>query len=294
MALVTAAIWAFKLLSAPPADHGAPDAPPRSETAAAALPFFMAYEKVEGSASNIFRYALTVRDGLAIAEVDDLQTARHVRREKRVDPAVLESLAQSVRAAGFFDLPEDYVGVTPPNLWESTALQIAAGRDSKRVRVLNRIEPDAVRPIREIVEEFGRGELGLAALALPPDRLRDEAHNAYLRGLKLAEEREVREDNLFKALQAFQSADWYLETLDPKPDYFADLLARRSAAERDLAERIANHDFLAERAIKLRDWPEAARQLRLICALMPDRSDERNGKAMRKLLEVERHLKTQR
>jgi hypothetical protein len=129
---------------------------------------------------------------------------------------------------------------------------------------------------------------------MPPERLRTEAQNAYLRGLKLAEEREVREDNLFKAIQSFQSAEWYLETLDPKPDYFADAITQRKACEHDLQERIANLDFLAERAIKLRDWTEAARQLRLICALMPDRMDERNQRAMRKLLEVERHLKTNR
>lgn len=291
MAILTAAIWLFKILQPGPSQNtGFP-------TGIAAAPeptFLLLYEKVEGSSSNIFRYALSVRDGTASVQIDEILSSRHVRREKRVDESILNSLAQSVRAAGFFELQEDYLGVTPPNLFESTTLLIATGRECRKVRILNRVEPDAFKPIREMIEEFGRSELGLAALAMPPERLRTEAQNAYLRGLKLAEEREVREDNLFKAIQSFQSAEWYLETLDPKPDYFADAITQRKACEHDLLERIANLDFLAERAIKLRDWTEAARQLRLICALMPDRMDERNQRAMRKLLEVERHLKTNR
>jgi hypothetical protein len=292
MALIAASIWLFKIIQSDSPLKGS--AAPGPRIAVPEPAFFLVYEKVEGSASNIFRYALSIRDGTATVQIDEILSARHVRREKRVDVSLLESLAQSVRAAGFFELPEDYLGVTPPNLFDSTTLLIAAGRDSRKIRVLNRVEPDAFKPIREMIEEFGRSELGLAALAMPPDRLRGEAQNAYLRGLKLAEEREVREDNLFKAIQAFQSAEWYLETLDPKPDYFADAITQRHACEHDLQERIANLDFLAERAIKLRDWTDAARQLRLICALMPDRMDDRNKRAMRKLLEVERHLKPNR
>jgi hypothetical protein len=292
MALLAAAVWIFKIRQPDPAQTGSST---RSPIAAIPEPaFLLVYEKVEGSASNIFRYALSIRDGTATVQIDEILSDRHVRREKKIDESLLGSLAQSIRAAGFFELPEDYLGVTPPNLLSSATLLIAAGRDSRRVRILNRVEPDSFKPIREMIEEFGRSELGLAALAMPPERLRSEAQNAYLRGLKLAEEREVREDNLFKAIQAFQSVEWYLETLDPKPDYFADALAQRTTCEHELQERIANLDFLAERAIKLRDWTDAARQLRLICALMPDRMDERNQRAMRKLLEVERHLKPRR
>jgi hypothetical protein len=49
--------------------------------------------------------------------------------------------------------------------------------------------------------------------------------------------------------------------------------------------------FLAERAIRLKDWNEAALQLRLLCEKIPDRADSRHQNARKKLLAVERHLK---
>jgi hypothetical protein len=52
--------------------------------------------------------------------------------------------------------------------------------------------------------------------------------------------------------------------------------------------------FLAERSVKLREWKEAERQLKVICELIPDRSDDRNRNASKNLVDVERHLATEK
>ena len=57
-----------------------------------------------------------------------------------------------------------------------------------------------------------------------------------------------------------------------------------------LDEWIADYEFRAERAIKLTNWQDAAKELRSIIEQLPDQADERYKKAQRKLLDVERRM----
>ncbi len=110
-------------------------------------------------------------------------------------------------------------------------------------------------------------------------------------GRNFYDQRLVKNENLFLAIKSLREAEWYLETLQPKPDYYEDLIAGLEKAQRELNEIVESHEFQAERAIKLKDWPEAAEQLRIICDRIPDRDDERHAKARRRLVSVERSLK---
>ena len=121
----------------------------------------------------------------------------------------------------------------------------------------------------------------------------DLARAASLLGRSLYDQREVKHDNLAKAIRALQEAEWYLETIEPKPDFYAEAVALRGEAEREQQTLYEDILFLAERAIRLKDWNEAALQLRTICEKIPDRADSRHLNARKKLIDVERHLKTQ-
>jgi len=83
--------------------------------------------------------------------------------------------------------------------------------------VLNTLEPEVFKTVREAIEEFGQNELGLAALALAPEKLIDLARSASLLGRNLYDQREVKHDNLAKAIRSLNEAKWYLETIEPKP-----------------------------------------------------------------------------
>jgi len=133
--------------------------------------------------------------------------------------------------------------------------------------------------------------LGLAALALAPEKLIDLACTASLLGRSLYDQREVKHDNLAKAIRSLHEVEWYLETIEPKPDFYAGTVALRKEAEREMQATADDLMFLAERAIRLKDWNEAALQLRLLCEKIPDRADSRHQNARKKLLAVERHLK---
>ena len=247
------------------------------------------YEKVRGDTSNIFRYALALQGRSLTVQVDSLTENRHVRREKSVETEVLGRLVGDLERVGFFTLDESYQGVLP-DVYESTDLTLAMGERAHRVQVLNRVEPEAFKKAREIIEDFARNELGLAAVSLPPEKLLELGRDAVLLGQKLFAEREVRFENLYRAILAFEEAQWYVETLEPKPDYYGSAINGLEECKRALQESYDNHRFQADRAVKLRDWAGAAHHLRIICDLIPDRADERHAQAAKMLLDVERRV----
>ena len=264
--------------------------PPAPPPAPAALPIMeLTYERVVATSSNIFRYFLQIQRGNLVVQVDDLLNVRHVRREKKVDGDLLRDLAKSVESSGFMDLLEDYSGLAP-GVYELSDLVITLGPKTHQTRVLNHIEPDPFSALRGQIEEFGKNELGLAALAMEPEKLIESAKEAVLLGKKLYDEREVRYENLASAIRAFKEAELYLETIEPKPDFYGDALSRRTDCERELQKRYDDIRFMAERAVKLQDWKEAERQLRIVIEMIPDRSDDRNRIANKTLVDVERHL----
>jgi len=277
---------------------------PRSEPAPARPPpvtarekpgVELSYEKIEADASNIFRYALRIAgENTVSVTIDDLANDRHVRKEERAAPEVVRRLADAVADAGFFALEEAYEGIQPGNVYEVHDLSVTIGRRTHRTRVVNRVEPEVFQHIREMVEEFGKNELGLLAIQFSTERLLEMAEEAFLQGKKLFDEREIRYGNLAAAIKHYEEAEWYLETVEPKPAFYPEILANITDCKQALSERYDEHNFTAERAIRLRDWDEAARQLRIVTELIPDRADPRHESAHKKLLDVERRLETRR
>jgi len=247
------------------------------------------YEKVQASTQTVFFYSLTLKDGMLSVRVENLQDGRQIQREQKVDERVVSSLAASIDSAGFYALNEGYEGRSV-DAWESMDLTVTRNRRVHRVRVINRIEPEAFRETRQKIEEFGQNEIGLGALALPPERLKELAHKAWQAGQNFHQQLEVRNDNLAQAIRSFTEVEWYLETVEPKPDYYVDAMAAREKALRQLNEKYEEHSFQAERAIRLKDWPTANQHLRICLEILPNRSDERYRKVDRKLMDVQSQM----
>jgi hypothetical protein len=261
------------------------------QAAAASLPFIR-YEKVQASPDNIFRYALLLENGELSIQVDDLRDNRHVagNQRQKVSDTLLRDLADTIERSGFFGgLKEEYRGLVK-GVSDTFDLAITLGDRTHRVRIDNSVEPEAFRNLREAIEEFGQNELGLAAMALPPEKLLELSGDAYRLALTLYGQREVKPENLWRAIRAMTEAEWYVETLEPKPDYYPDAVAKLADYKRELNERYEKRRFLSDRAIKLKEWTEAARELRAICEEIPDRADERHDAARKKLIDVERRL----
>ncbi len=251
----------------------------------------ISYEKVIADKNNIFRYKLELDANRVLSvQIDDLTNKRHVRKESEVSREYIDELIRVLHDSGFYSLSDQYQGIQPEiyNLWD---LSITIGKETSRTKVLNRVEPEIFRMVREVIEEAGRNELGLWAIEFSAEKLIDMADTANLLGKKLYDERDVKYGNIAVALKSFKEAEWYLETVEPKPGYYPEVISYIRDCKDELDKRYKDQNFLAERAIKLREWEQAARELRVLCQIIPDRDDKRNQDARKKLLDIESRIK---
>jgi len=262
-----------------------PNPAPVTPTVEPDRPLEMSYEKVHASLENIFRYSLTLNAGVLAIEIDNIENDRHIRKETGVADSTLRSLAESIQGAGFFNLQDRYIGRQPSDhdVWD---LSITIGHLTHHVRVQDRLEPDDFSATRELIEEFGKNQLGLAAIALPPDQLVSLARDATLMGQKHYRERNVQIGNLWRSIKKFGEAEWYLESVQPKPDFYADAVSGRKQAERELNTRHEELMFLANKAAHNREWENASLNLETARDLIPDRSDKRYRSADKMLLDI--------
>ena len=251
-----------------------------------------AYECVRGDADNIFRYALELtRDGMASIEVDDCRS-RHVSKRAQLSAEELENLSRRLAgSSGFFKINTGRE-VNIPGKYELYDVALTLDGNFNHVRVLNREMPAELRQTIAILEDFA-----FEALEVSFTLMEDEA--SLIRyaqdAVRLGEERFAERDsaygNLAKAIRHFNEAITYLETMEPRPDPFdkAMRLLEQARAEQD--KRYRDYMFNVDRAMRLGDWTEAKRQLRVLAELVPDRSDERFDVISSKQLEVENKLR---
>lgn len=258
-------------------------------------PLLLYYEKVDASASNIFRFELTLEaDGLLVVKIDDLAGGnRHIRKEKKIDPEILSSLSRNVMESGFFSLDKEYTGLpsTPSTLSEHY-LVTAVGKKFHSCHLLNRSdEPEAFKTLRERIETFSKNELGIWAIQFSTEKLTELAQNAFDVARKQYAERDVKLSNRHDAIRNYQESLFYLDTVNPKPTFYDQIQQEMETAKTDLKQQLQEQNFRADRAINLADWTTAARELKIICELLPDRTDEVHKTAARKLLDVETRIK---
>ena len=148
--------------------------------------------------------------------------------------------------------------------------------------------------MRERIETFGKNELGIWAIQFSRDKLIDLAAEAFRVGRKNYDEREIQYGNLFQSIIRFDEAAFYLQTVNPKPDFESEVVESRRRAQEELSRRYKDQCFRADRASNLQDWQTAAQELRVLRELVPDRNDERYKDATRKLIDVEARLKPRR
>jgi len=245
------------------------------------------YEKVEATARNIFRYALNISPPNVLSiSIDDLANNRSLAREKEVGDDVIRDLIATVRDSGFAALEPLYRGIAP-GILEERSLTVVIGRDTHTVRVNNRVAPDVFENLCAKLESVGKVELGLWAIQYSAEQLVGMAEQAMLQGRKLAAEREIAPGNLAAAISSLNEAEWLLESLETKPDFYAGILAVRREANEALQSRYEEINFRAERAMRLRDWDSAAAELRMLLEVIPARDDPRHAAARKQLIEVD-------
>ena len=269
-----------------PAPQAAPDAEPTLQG--------FTFEKVEATADGIYRYALSYTAGGELSvEIDDVpKENRHVRKTAPLSAEAQENLAKIFASEELYRLDREYTGVPlKPNTLKSFALHVLRGSRVFDVTIENSQEPVAFREARERLETFSKNELGIWAIQFSAEKLTEMSAEARRAADAKWEERDVKHGNLSEALAKYDEAVFYLETVNPKPADYGDLVNRRQQTAAELDKRYRDQRFLADRAINLQDWATAQRELRILCELVPSTKDPRHAEASAKLLDVESRMK---
>lgn len=252
------------------------------------------FEKVEADQQGIYRYALTLdAEGTLSVEIDDVpKENRHVKKSVQLSAGALEELTGILSAQEIYALAPEYTGVPlRPGTLKSFSLRVLRAPKVFQTSIENTLEPDAFRMVRERLETFSKNELGIWAIQFSSDKLVEMSAESRRTGDTKWEERDVQYGNLSAALAAYKEAVFYLETVNPKPEDYGTLVARRDEVAAELEKRYRDQRFLADRAINLGDWVTAQRELRVLCDLVPDPKDPRHAEASSKLLDVEGRIK---
>jgi hypothetical protein len=250
------------------------------------------YERVVGSPKNIFRYHVELDDkGVFSVRIDDLKTNRHQVESKQINDTVVEQLSHGIEASGFFDVDSDYAG-TVDNQYDLYKLAVLRNNRFHHITVLNWTPPAAIKRATQLIEDFAVSELGISFTWMKePEELMALAENAFEVGEARYNERDVRYNNLATAISHLKETMLYLETIEPKPALYHRASALLEAAEMEQNVRYEDYLFRSDRAIRLKNWDEAAKYLRILSELIQDRSDPRFEKVSSKLLNVEEHLR---
>lgn len=253
-----------------------------------------AFEKVEADQSGIYRYALALDGaGTLSVEIDDVpKENRHLKKSVQLSATALEELSRILSAQELYALDREYTGVPlKAGTLKSFSLTVLRGSKVFQTSIENTLEPDAFRVARERLETFSKNELGIWAIQFSAEKLVEMSAESRRAGDAKWEERDVQYGNLSAALAAYREAVFYLETVNPKPESYGALVARRDEVAAELEKRYRDQRFLADRAINLGDWATAQRELRVLCDLVPDAKDPRHAEASAKLLDVEGRIK---
>ncbi|MFH1905270.1 MAG: FHA domain-containing protein [bacterium] len=135
-----------------------------------------------------------------------------------------------------------------------------------------------------IVEKIDRGT------GEPVGNIRDKAKEAFKYGEALYNERMISYENTYKAIEAYQKSLAYQRHLEPKPDYFHQTLLNLKEAKECLDSEYRIHKFEAEKAIRVKDWKQVKKELKICMALISDRKDEKYKTVLKRLKQVEEHL----
>lgn len=253
----------------------------------------VSYEKVEATPEGICRYALEVdAEGRMTAVLDDVpESNRHMKKSVELSEKARAELDRLFSSSSFYKLDQSYSGTARPGELNRYEFRISRGSSTFTCCVENAPEPPAFREMRLAVETFSQNELGVWAIRYDAGKLVEMSLAARAAADAKWEERDVNYGNIAEALKLYDEAVTDLDTVNPKPEDYGELVTKRDMVRAELDRRYKDQRFEADRAVNTGDWERAKKELAILCELVPDRKDPRHAEAAAKLIDVENRLK---
>lgn len=253
------------------------------------------FEKVEADADGIYRYQLVYDSAKSTIQVDidDVpKQNRHVRKSANLSKEAVKNLEEIFKDAAFYQLEVQYSGVGASSAeLKSSSFRVIRSDSVFNTSVENTTEPEVFRTVREKLEAFSKSELGIWAIQYSAEKLQEMSAEARAAADAKWEERDVQHGNVAAALAGYDEAVFLLDTVNPKPEGYEQLVERRREVQAEMKRRYSDQRFLADRALNLGDWATAQKELRILCEMVPDERDERNAEARAKLMDVETRMR---
>jgi hypothetical protein len=252
----------------------------------------LSYEKVEATVKGICRYAVEVdASGNIRAQLDDVpDNDRHINKTAKLSDKARQDL-DKLLSSDLFKLEKEYVGAPRPGELNRYEIRIVRGNEIFGCVVENTAEPEAFRSVRLALETFSQNELGIWAIQYSAEKLTEMSQEARIAADAKWEERDVNYGNLSAALKLYDEAVMDLETVNPKPQDYSELITKRDMVRAELDRRYKDQRFEVDRAVNMGDWERAVRELKILCELVPDSRDPRHVEAVAKLVDVENRMK---
>lgn len=108
-----------------------------------------------------------------------------------------------------------------------------------------------------------------------PETLKQKAQEALSVAKSFYSQRQVKYDNLIRAIAKFEEALRFMEGLEPKPDIYEEVAASLEEAKKTLDKEIQDRMFRSQQAMRMRDWDTAAREAKALMETIGDRNDPR-------------------
>ena len=251
-------------------------------------PFEFRYERLKINDTSLYRYILTYDNTgtLALDIVDLGMDDRSYAKQKTLDADAQAALRRTVLGSGYAGIP----ALTPQQSTDGTlnrsTLTLAVGTEVW-TRTAENTSNRAFDNYCAQLEEFARTALGAIATQYSVEELRALAQEQLSLARRHWEQRDGAENELFQCVQAYRQGLSYLETLNPKPDFAADLTRGLDEAEALLNQRYNDLRFQVEQAENTGRLDDAARLLQRVLRLIPDREDARHEAAQIRLLTLE-------
>jgi len=254
-------------------------------------PLQFEYEKVLASNDNIYRFALSLQNKQLTMQMNDLRDNRQAAKTKTINEELVHNLRDDLEATRFFSTRGEYAS-RASDTYESVDLSISIGPKTHRARARNQLTlPEDLKGAITLIDVFAETEFGLKALSQPPEKLKELARTSFQTGLKKWSERSASHGNLWDSIKDLEQVEYFLETIDEKPEYYREARELLQQASVELKDQVENLNFQVEKARRTSQWESAAESLRTICLVIPDRNDPRHEDAQTLLRQVQQRIR---
>ncbi len=249
-------------------------------------------EKLVRSQTNISA------EGIMRFHFDDMDKGRHFYREVKLTPVEIQNLQKKVRDSGLFQ-----EGMSPAAGYGRSAqphtillpaplltISIRLGSLEKKGSFYGDL-PESVVSVKEELYMLRDKKFSFPSLALSGKELVKKARKAFSRGRFLYDERGSKSGNLFSSICAFKEAFVFLETVEPKPDFYLNVEEYLYRSREELELEFGRLRFQVEKAIRLMQWEKARDNLEKLLAKIPDKTDERYKYAITRIEKVRKRCK---